>query len=42
MADFEYIITSLRSNLTDHEIDDMKKEADRNGLGYVLYNGEYM
>ena len=40
MADFEYIITSLKSNLTDQEIEDIKKEADRKGLGYVLYNGK--
>ena len=37
MADFEYIIESLK--LTDQEITDMKKEADRRGFGYVAYDG---
>lgn len=36
MADFEYIIESLK--LTDQEITDMKKEADRRGFGYVAYD----
>ena len=38
MTDFEYIIESLK--LTDQEITDMKKEADRKGLGYVAYDGK--
>ena len=40
MSDFDYIITSLYSNLTDQEINDIKKDADRKGLGYVSYEGK--
>ncbi|KAL4224886.1 hypothetical protein ACF0H5_015582 [Mactra antiquata] len=37
-SDFRYMLENLRVNVTDHEINEMIKDADKNHNGQIPYN----
>lgn len=39
-ADFRHMMENLRKPLSDHDIEEMIKDADPNHTGYITYNGK--
>ena len=40
-AELRHVMTNLGEKLTDHEVDEMMKEADIDGDGQLNYEGQF-